>query len=90
MASSLLLQTGMPLEIRIGPDTEPFSDEISRAVRSALGEKAEAGDWLLMVQRRSGGYVVDLTNRDGLMCQWLLEPGDPVAAIVGEALKGPS
>jgi hypothetical protein len=80
----------MPLQIHMGPDTEAFSEEITRAVRSALGTRAEVGDWLLMVQRRSGGFMVDLTNRNGLMCQWLLEPGDPIAAIIGEALRGPS
>ena len=79
----------MALEIRMGPDTEPFSDEVAAAVRQALGSRAEAGDWLLMVEKRSGGYVVDLTNRDGLMCQWLLGPGDPIAAIIGDALKWP-
>jgi hypothetical protein len=77
----------MPLEIRTGPDTEPFSEEVARAVRFALGERAETGDWLLLVQRRHGGYIVDLTNRDGLMCQWLFAPGDPIAAVIGEALK---
>lgn len=77
----------MPLQIRMGPGTESFAEEITQAVRSALGGRAEAGDWLLMVQRRPGGYIVDLTNRDGLLCQWLLKPGDPIVSIIDEALR---
>jgi hypothetical protein len=78
----------MALEIRATP--EPFSEEVAEAVRSALGARIEAGDWLLLVQRRPGFYVVDLTNRNGVMRQWFLEPGDPVVMIIREALGAPS
>jgi len=78
----------MPLEIQADVGTERIQEEIERAVRSALGLRGDAGDWLLIVHRRNGGYLVDLTNRDGIMRQWFFQSGDPVESAIKEALNG--
>jgi hypothetical protein len=80
----------MPLEIIAGPETEPMREEVVDAVRSALGTRTEAGDWLLTLRRGPGGYLVDLTNRDGVMRQWFFVSGDPVALIIRQGLSVPS
>jgi hypothetical protein len=38
------------------------------------------------VQRRDRGFLVDLTNRDGIMRQWFFEAGDPIAELIRRGL----
>jgi hypothetical protein len=76
----------MTLEVVAGPGTETMQQEVVEAVKSVLGVRAEAGPWLLSVHRRDRGYLVDLTNRDGIMRQWFFEAGDPVAALIRQGL----
>jgi hypothetical protein len=76
----------MALEIRVGPGMESLRQEVIEAVQSALGGRMEAGNWLLTLDRRPGGCLVDLTNRNGVMRQWFFEPGDPIGQIIKETL----
>ena len=76
----------MTLEVVAGPGTEAVGEEVARAVKSALGARAEAGSWLLSVYRRDRGFLVDLTNRNGVMRQWFFEAGDPVALLIRQGL----
>jgi hypothetical protein len=80
----------LPLEIIAGPETEAMREEVVGAVRSALGTRTDAGDWLLTLRRGPGGYLVDLTNRDGVMRQWFFVAGDPIASIIRQGLSVPS
>jgi hypothetical protein len=77
----------MALEIVTGPGTEPLSEEVVDAVRSALGARTEAGPWKLTLERCAGGILVDLTNGNGTMKQWLFEAGDPISFIIQEKLR---
>jgi hypothetical protein len=75
------------MEVFAGPGTEVMRDEVIDAVRTALGGRTDAGDWRLTVERRDRRYLVDLTNRNGTMCQWLFNAGDPIATIIREGLR---
>jgi hypothetical protein len=76
----------MTLAVVAGPGAESMEEEVADAVKKALGPRAEAGEWLLSVHRRDRGFLVDLTNYDGVMRQWFFEAGDPIAALIRQGL----
>jgi len=80
----------MGLEIISDPGTEAVREDVDRAVRSALGDKLAQGSWQIILKKLpvKGGFVVDFTNRDGIMRQWVFGPEDPVGAIIQRDLKG--
>ena len=76
----------MKLEVVAGATEQPLKREVVTVVRRALRKGAEAGPWTLRIQRQRRGYRIVLTNRDGVQRRWLLEHGDPVAAIIHTSL----
>lgn len=80
----------MALDINSDPGSEALRDEVERAIRGALGERVEQGNWLVTLRRlpQRLGYVVDLSNLDGFMRQWVFSSADPVASTIAQDLKG--
>jgi hypothetical protein len=81
----------MSLEIVTDPATEQFRDEVSSAVESALGPRIAQGSWRVQLRKLPTlpGFIVDLTNGNGMMRQWLFaDPTEPVASIIRDDLKG--
>ena len=80
----------MTLEINSDTASEALREEVERAVRGALGERVEQGTWLVTLRRlpQKLGYVVDLSNLDGFMRQWVFAAGDAVAPVIAQDLKG--
>jgi hypothetical protein len=82
----------MSLDIDTGEGTERFREQVTQAVRAALGERVDAGVWKLTLRRLplGQGLLVDLNNRDGLARQWVFDdPNEPIAAVIRRDLKGP-
>ena len=79
----------MPLNITSDADSEAVREEVEQAVRSGLGPRVEQGQWVVTLRRlpQKLGYVVDLSNLDGFMRQWVFARGDPLAAIIAQDLK---
>jgi hypothetical protein len=76
----------MKLEVVAGATEGPLKREVVTVVRRALRAHAAAGPWKLRIRRRRRGYLVDLTNPGGVQHRWVLEHGDPVAAIIHTSL----
>ncbi len=77
----------MALEITAGPGTEAVRRGVEDAVREGLGERSQAGDWRLSMDRVHGGYLVDLTNGDGFVRQWLFRADEPIEYEIRQALR---
>jgi hypothetical protein len=81
----------MALDIRSDSDTESIREEVEQAVRQGLGDRVDRGSWVVTLRRlpQKLGYVVDLSNLDGFMRQWVFTPGDPLAATIAQELRAP-
>lgn len=77
----------MAFEVVAGPGTEYVREDVEEAVREGLGKRTTAGDWRLLMSRFEGGYVVDLTNRDGFMKQWVFRRDEPIEYEIRESLR---
>jgi hypothetical protein len=77
----------MALEVVAGPGTELVRNDVETAVRDGLGERAQQGDWRLFMNTIEGGFLVDLTNRDGFMRQWVFQRDEPIEYEIREALR---
>ncbi len=78
----------MPFEVVAGPGTERVRADVEDAVREGLGDRTQAGDWRLQMNRVEGGsFLVDLTNRDGFMHQWVFRPDEPIEYEIKESLR---
>jgi hypothetical protein len=77
----------MAFEVMAGPGTERVRADVEEAVREGLGERTRSGDWRLQMNRVDGGYLVDLTNRDGFMQQWVFRPDEPIEYEIRESLR---
>jgi hypothetical protein len=81
----------MSLDIKGDKDTQSIRDEVEQAVREGLGDRVDRGPWVVTLRRlpQKLGYVVDLSNLDGFMRQWVFTPGDPLAATIARELRAP-
>jgi hypothetical protein len=63
---------------------------VEPAVRAALGDRLDRGNWLLTLRfaDRDRNLFVDLSNRDGFVRQWLFAPGAPITEFLRGALGG--
>jgi hypothetical protein len=79
----------MALDIRTDTGSEQVRDEVEQAVRGALGNRIDSGNWVVTLRRlpQKLGFIVDLSNLDGFMRQWVFGPEDPVAARIAQDLK---
>jgi hypothetical protein len=80
----------MSLEVVTDQATEPLRDEVSTAVESALGRRIDHGSWKVELRKLPSlpGLIVDLTNGDGIMRQWLFaDPSEPVASVIHDDLQ---
>lgn len=80
----------MSLTIDSDEGTERFKETVADAVRGALGERVDGGQWRLMLRRlpMSKGFLVDLNNSNGISRQWVFEdPDDPIAAVIKRDLE---
>ena len=78
----------MAFEVVAGPGTESVRQDVEDAVREGLGTRTEAGDWRLHMNRVEGGrFLVDLTNGDGFMQQWVFSRDEPIEYAIRESLR---
>lgn len=79
----------MALDIFSDPGSEAVRQEVEEAIRRALGERVEQGRWVANLRRlpQRLGYVVDLSNLNGFMRQWVFGQGDPLAAMIKRDLE---
>ncbi len=77
----------MAMEVVAGPGTERVRQDVEDAVREGLGARTQAGDWRLFMNRVEGGFLVDLTNRDGFMKQWVFRADEPIEYEIRETLR---
>jgi hypothetical protein len=81
----------MSLNITSDSGCESIRNEVEQAIRAGLGERVERGPWVATLRRlpRKLGYVVDLSNLNGFMRQWVFTPDDPVADVIARDLQSP-
>jgi hypothetical protein len=72
----------MSLEVLNDAGTERVKDEVAQAVKAGLGPRLETGSWRVTLRKLPGGFVVDLTNLDGIMRQWIFDRNDPIAETI--------
>ncbi len=78
----------MAFQVMAGPGTESVRQDVEEAVREGLGERTEAGNWRLQMKRVEGGrFLVDLTNGDGFMQQWVFARDEPIEYEIKESLR---
>ena len=79
----------MALDIKGDKGSEQVREEVEQAVRGALGDRVDSGNWVVTLRRlpQKLGYIVDLSNLDGFMRQWVFGPGDPLAVRIAQDLK---
>ncbi len=78
----------MAFQVVAGPGTEAVRQEVETAVREGLGERTEAGNWRLHMDKVDGGrFLVDLTNGDGFMQQWVFARDEPIVYEIRESLR---
>ncbi len=78
----------MAFQVVAGPGTDSVRQEVEQAVREGLGTRTEAGDWRLQLNRVDDGrFLVDLTNHDGFMQQWVFARDEPIVYELKESLR---
>lgn len=77
----------MAIEVVAGPGTEAVREDVEDAVRSGLGERMSSGPWKLLMNRIDRGFLVDLTNGDGFMKQWVFRRDEPIEYEIRESLR---
>jgi hypothetical protein len=82
-------EDAMPLNITSDSGSEAIREEVEQAIRAGLGDRVERGPWVATLRQlpQRLGYVVDLSNLNGFMRQWVFTAGDPVGLRIAEDLK---
>ena len=79
----------MGLDVSADAGSEQVRQDVEKAVRVGLGDRVERGNWVVTLRRlpHRAGYVVDLSNLDGFMRQWVFAAGDPLADVIRHDLQ---
>jgi hypothetical protein len=77
----------MSFDVVSDKGTEPVTDEVTQAIRKALGPRLEAGSWRMILRKLPRGYIVDLTNHDGISRQWVFDRDDPAGDMIRRDLE---
>jgi hypothetical protein len=80
----------MALDISSDKDSESVRAEVEKAVRGALGDRIQNGNWVATVRRlpQARAYILDVSNLDGFMRQWVFAPGD-LEDVIRQDLQKP-
>jgi hypothetical protein len=79
----------MGLDITMDKASEALREQVEKAVRAALGDRIEHGNWVATLRRlpEKAGYILDLSNLNGFMRQWVFTPGDPLEDVIKSELQ---
>jgi hypothetical protein len=79
----------MGLDITMDKASEALREQVEKAVRAALGDRIEHGNWVATLRRlpEKSGYILDLSNLNGFMRQWVFTPGDPLEDVIKSELQ---